>query len=443
MVHRRTSMVALTLLLSSVLVIPGSVSPRPALATSTAPPSLALSDAIRFRTDFGLDADPTYVAQVMANPAASSTLSGTPLLPSEQANIEARLAIQRQLPPLEDYVAAHPDVFSGMWIDQPNGGVVVVELSNGDTALPAEAASLVPPGATIRVQSVSNSRATLEALAATISSDMKSLQASGIDVVRVGVDVPKNVVQVGVDGLTSANEAVLLARYGQDLEIIPAAPLQQASLPTGCTSRTNCQLEGGLDVSNLGFMACTSNFFFKYSGLIYLATAGHCYSSTYYKWYEGGNSNYYIGNNFAYSDYNGMSADVMLFTQSVSTPKNIIYASDSTKTQSMTTWDTNSEQIYGQYACRSGYASGYNCSDILGTDLTETVQCLTGTCTEYHMWQLDIRGAGGDSGGPIFNDYIEMGIVDAVNSNYTETYYSTIDWIDSVMGTTPCLTASC
>ena len=52
-------------------------------------------------------------------------------------------------------------------------------------------------------------------------------------------------------------------------------------------------------------------------------------------------------------------------------------------------------------------------------------------------------GAGGDSGGPIFNAYIEMGIVDAVNSNYTETYYSTIDWIDSVMGTTPCLSANC
>ena len=273
MVHRSTSIVALTLMLSSLIVIPGSVSPGSALATSTASQSQALSDAIR-----------------------------------------ARLAIQRQLPALEDHVAAHPDVFAGIWIDQPQGGVVVVEMSNGATSLPAAAASLVPPGATIRVQPVSNSRATLEALAATISSDMKSLQASGIDVVRVGVDVPKNLVQVGVDGLTSADEGALLAKYGQDLEIISAAPLQQASLPTGCTSRTNCQLEGGLEVSNLQADTCTSNFFFKYSGLIYMATAGHCYSSTYYKWYEGTDSNYYIGNNFAYSDYNGMSADVMLFT---------------------------------------------------------------------------------------------------------------------------------
>lgn len=42
---------------------------------------------------------------------------------------------------------------------------------------------------------------------------------------------------------------------------------------------------------------------------------------------------------------------------------------DTTKTQSMTTWDTNSEQIYGQYGCKSGYCPGYQCGDILGTDL--------------------------------------------------------------------------
>ncbi len=56
-----------------------------------------------------------------------------------------------------------------------------------------------------------------------------------------------------------------------------------------------------------------------------MATAGHCFSSSWPRWYEGGNSNYYIGQNFGYSDYSGMDADVMLFTQSVSTPKNIIY----------------------------------------------------------------------------------------------------------------------
>ena len=91
----------------------------------------------------------------------------------------------------------------------------------------------------------------------------------------------------------------------------------------------------------------------------------------------------------------------------------------------MTTWDTNSEQIYGQYGCKSGYSTGYQCGDILGTDLTETLTCGGTTCTEYHMWELSVRTTNGDSGGPIFDYYVEMGIVDdalGVNS-----YYSTID----------------
>ena len=109
----------------------------------------------------------------------------------------------------------------------------------------------------------------------------------------------------------------------------------------------------------------------------------------------------------------------------------------SNKTQSMTTWEANSQQIYGSYACTSGYPSPYRCGPILGTDLTENV----GGLTEYHMWQADFRSTGGDSGGPVFNGYIEQGIADAIGG--VETYYSTIYWIDYVMGTTPCLSASC
>lgn len=226
MLHRSITRLALTLLVSSVVVAPGAISPIPSRVLSTASASQSLNDAIRFRMAFGLNADATYVSQVMANPAASSAAYGTVLLPSEQAELDARLVVQRQLSALEDYVAAHPDMFAGMWIDQPHGGAVVLQLSDGASTLPVEAARLVPSGATIHIQSVRNSHAALEVLAASISSDMNSLQASGIHVVRVSVDVPKNLVEVGVDGLTRADEAALIARYGWQLEILSAVPLQ-------------------------------------------------------------------------------------------------------------------------------------------------------------------------------------------------------------------------
>lgn len=184
---------------------------------------------------------------------------------------------------------------------------------------------------------------------------------------------------------------------------------------------------------------CTSGFFYKYSGLIYISSAGHCYNSSYPKWYEGtSSSGIYIGTNFGYSFYNGMSADVMLINQSSSAAKNLVYISDVEKSRVMTSWLANSSQTYGAVACRVGEYSGYTCGFINGTDLTETVN---GNWTEYHMWEADFASYGGDSGGPILSGNAEMGVTD--DTDGFNTYYSTIYWVDYVMGTTPCVSSSC
>ena len=401
--------------------------------------SQALSDAIRFRTDSGLDADPTYVANIMADPSASSSAYGFALTSAEQADLDARVALENKMWPLEDYITAHPDTYGGIWIDQKHGGTVAIEMVGSPPALPAEAAALVPLGANVQIQSVANTRSSLEGTASKIRTDLKSLHAAGIDVVEVGVDVPNNLVDVGVQGLTDSISESLLSSYGPDLEIRSSQPRVQVSLPTGCSSRSNCQLEGGLQVTNLGYRQCTSDFVFKYSGSHYLATAGHCWSQTYYKWYEDPGATRQIGINFGYSYYSGMSADVMLMTTPVptSTAKNLLYASDSNKTQAMTVAESNSNQQVGNYACGSGNTSGYHCGPILAVDQTEVVSGLT----EYHMWEADFRSASGDSGGAVFDSYVEQGLIDAVSG--VDTYYSTVGWIDSVMGTTPCLTAAC
>jgi hypothetical protein len=409
----------------------------------------AVDDAIRFRTDLGLDADSAYVLHVATDPKASSSAYGIPLLPAEQADLDARGQLQRQLWPLEDYIADHPQEIAGIWLDQQHGQLVVVQ-QTGSVALSSPAADLVPAGATVRIQQVTFSHDLLAGVAAAISSDIKALGGQGIPVVSVGIDVPNNLVKVGLNPVSAAATEALKSKYRAALEFVSAQPLEPASaasparpasqvpsLPSGCTSRSNCQLEGGLQITNIGAHICTSNFFWKYSGTKYMATAGHCWSDSSYHWYEGTTTTYPIGINFGKSFYSGMVADVMLFTQSATTPKNLIYQDDSDKSVAMTTWETNANMIVGSYTCSSGYSHLYRCGPILATDLTETVSGLV----EYHMWEGDFRSGSGDSGGPEFWDYIEQGILDETDGD--NSYFSTVSWINYAMGTSPCVTSTC
>ena len=392
-------LMTIALLFSPSLVTDPARAASPTPLAPTGPADTVLAANIQFRQSSGLRADPAYVASVIADPSASSSAYGAFLLPSEVADIAARVAVQDQLRPLQDAVDADHTSFAGIWIDQQAEGTVVIELAPSLSALPASVSSLVPSGAKVRLQTTRYGRDYLEGVANAIGAALKSMRGQGVDALSVGVDVPNDLVRVGVANPTAADQTWLNDHYGPAIEVVAEDPLAQVSLPTGCSSRTDCRLEGGLAVSNISKWECTSDFSFKSSGYVYLATAGHCWDGTYYQRYEGTTTARYIGNNYAYSDYPGMTADVMLMTQSATTAKNLIYQSDSDMSHAITNHDSNAQQIYGQYACGTGYVSGYRCGPIIGTNLTETVPCPSGPCTEYHMWEADFRSSGGDSVG--------------------------------------------
>jgi hypothetical protein len=94
-------------------------SPSPSL-----PPDV--QDAVRFRTEFGLRADLTYIADVARDPAATSQY-GVPLLPDEVEDLLRRqTAADVAAPLLDAYGERHPSEFAGWFLDQAQGGVFVV-----------------------------------------------------------------------------------------------------------------------------------------------------------------------------------------------------------------------------------------------------------------------------------------------------------------------------
>src|SRR5918994_7822275 len=60
-----------------------------------------LANELKFRQDFGLNADPAAVRALMANPAAYDGNFPVALTPPERAEMERRIAMEAQLPPLE------------------------------------------------------------------------------------------------------------------------------------------------------------------------------------------------------------------------------------------------------------------------------------------------------------------------------------------------------
>lgn len=426
----------LTIAATMIVIAFGQPQSTPVRGSDLAASQSSADSIMRFRATFGLATDSSTLAAAGGD---SGFAYGIPLTPSERADLDRRVAVQDALGPLEAYIAANDEAFGGLWLDQAHGGALVVEpvvLGNPDLAA---VGLLVPPGAKLVVRPVSRSARALQDAQAAVESDMPNMRAAGIAVESVSVDPITNTVRVGVSNWSSDTERAILDRYGTAVTVVAQDPVRTASLPTTCTSRSVCPLRAGLDISNISSDRCTAGYFFRDGGSssVWYSTAGHCWSNTYFRWYLGQTTTYFIGINYAKNYYSGMSADAMLMTQSSSSAKNLIYVSSAQPGRTVTTWKSNTSQTMGSIVCATGLISGYQCGTINGVNLAENVPI----GIEYHLWRASFPSAQGDSGGPVFYSASAMGLTTATDG--TNTYYSTIDWIDSAFGVTPCITTGC
>ena len=107
--------VAFVLFLTSVVLLP-----VPAVAVDQ-PADEALAEELRFRHDFGLTTDVATVRNLMANPASYRDWPYA-LTPAEEAEMSRRLAMEREMGPLEGAAEKLPH-FAGHWIDQRAGAL--------------------------------------------------------------------------------------------------------------------------------------------------------------------------------------------------------------------------------------------------------------------------------------------------------------------------------
>jgi hypothetical protein len=369
-----------------------------------------LANELKFRQDFGLDADAAAVRALMANPAAYDGNFPVALTGPERVEMERRIAMEAQMAPLEQHAQSLPG-FAGHWIDQPAGGVIKVALVGGTDADRATLQSLVPPGARLEIVPARYTLPDLQALQRRIKDDVDEFHAQGHRIGLLYVHLQSNGVRVGVSGDQEVALKALQARYGDAISVEIADPVT-----TACTDRWHCKgppLRAGIAAPTNAAIPCTIAFLITKAGVRGWLTAGHCAPNPGAIWYHDGIG---IGTIRAtcwpqcqYSD--AARAGELNATYS----GNRVYLSGNATGRYVTSSQALFADNYGNYVCLNARrAEAWRCGYIQSDNAFVCYQYdQYGNCTIwFHEQRLaSFANAYGDSGGAVHSAFTGRGVV--------------------------------
>ncbi|MDQ6796137.1 MAG: S1 family peptidase [Chloroflexota bacterium] len=423
MIGRQFRSIALlaSMVLISALVIGLAPISAATHAGSTKQPSLlpmsdpvtVPSEAVRFRTEFGLDADPRWIraAEALTN---ADTTHGISLTADEANLMKRRGEIRSSLLGALRLGQAQPDNFGGMWTTYPPGGTLSNAMTvnfgvKGSPTLAAALEKLVPDGAAIVVHASRYSEAELDALNLEVAKDQSFFAAIGTEFQSVDTVVPDNVDEIAVSPLTSEVEKAILDRYGSEVRVVAGGGVDGDA----CT-RQNCGppsgWKGGIEMTlstNASAHCTTGPVMKKPSGSSYIyavATAGHCTAGN---WRQGATTG---GTSIGTST----SANVW-FTTQTSTDFQIIPITAANASKwiidgSAACSGCTQHAIYGQQdwnsdasgdeVCNEGYYSGHRCGQLVSTNYT--FNWTAQNKIFYSFRRATYVRNPGDSGGPVW-----------------------------------------
>lgn len=277
------------------------------------------------------------------------------------------------------------DAYAGVSLT-PDRSAIDLWLTRDAPVLLAAAAAFVPLDY-VHVHAAARSYATLDALTTRVARDVPTLDAAGVYVTNAGPNEDRNVVLIGVRGLTPAKASLIQIRYG-DAAVAVAGSESQAT-----SRQADYQPWWGGDVlgNDRNEGNCTLGpAFIKSDGSRYSVTAGHCFSL-------GSNltNNYnYLGTVTSRYPYDGqLDAELMPVDAG-----NYIWRTDNGAAQQSGARNASRNSM----VCKSGISTNEVCN-VQVTQLNQMVQNEYGVFLHQDFANKNaLVVAPGDSGGPVY-----------------------------------------
>jgi hypothetical protein len=343
-----------------------------------------------FRNAFGFNTDPSWVAGVDA--AYPVSQYGVALTPTETADMDHRLAVQRAAQPVSDYVRGNGAAdFGGMWFDQLRGGVLVVSFTANTVHHRDELLKVFPHPNDLDVVTVPRHHADLERVQTQLAKDHGQLRAEGFPIPISSIDVKNNVVRVETTGDNSSLQSLLDKTYG--IGITQVVTSTSAPFTTSYTRSSAPPLYGGQQIAYPSDPVtedeCSTAFAVRQNstGKTMVLTAGHCPAEAQSQgasWYVGyGSYNCYWGISFICGQYSiGGARDVVFdtgsnydaadfFAQSNSDTRNWIYWGPTSPNSIVGVGNFGDaiDDVVGATVCNSdGHANQFACGQITSTN---------------------------------------------------------------------------
>ena len=376
--------------------------PNPFETGELTPPSQ--DQAIQFRDDNNLNADPAYVAGSFTNPAFQVGLYqyGIPLNQDEVNQLRQDAQIESTMYQIDDWVNAHnlQGVYTGTYWDSAAGLVRVGFTQNMDGYL----AQLALPGVFAYPDLLAPAISPEEALAALqatqnqIDADTDQLAQQGIPVTMTGLDIKHDKLIVGVDDLPSHPSAPseLQSRYGNRLDVqnkslIATEEHAGSAMDEGCSAGYAAQ--SGWKVKIRG----------KFRRQYFVISAGHC-GLTASHFHTNGHK---IGSTWA--NYLGDHLDALFISASKDASGSDVQVGpgDRRRTQSVSNVDST-----GAMVCESGAEIRFakkqlpntfnNCGNTTAINVNYRFKEGGQTYSVHHGTEAKLNSCTGDSGGPVW-----------------------------------------
>ena len=310
---------------------------------------------------------------------------------------EARLRAQAGLGEFVDRIrAAYADRLAGIAVEHRPQYRVVVLLAGGD---PVPSGTVVLAGLGVPVVYRNDAVATIETIRRAIVRHQADIRAALVDPPGLGVDQRTGALVVTVSGRDASMagpgtlEGAFSKLTGVPVEIMVPGPTQNLALAGGE------RLDATDPIARHRY-TCTAGFTVTNGTQTAISTAAHCPDRL---TTAGGVPLALLG------AWGSGSQDVQIH-RSPTPPMPAFQVGTEAVVRPVTGVGTRARTVAGDFVCHQGYRRGESCAEVVATDFAPPGDLCAGPCPPDWVAVAGPECEHGDSGGPVFDGTIALGI---------------------------------